>query len=73
MNEHGRPIGEGHHNAKLLDWEVEVLLELRDEGWGYKRLAKHFDVSTRSVRAYCSGKNRCQIPVDFRPPVRVTR
>ena len=66
LNERGRRIGESHPMAKLMDWEVVVLLELRDEGWGYKRLAKHFDISTRTVRGICNCTIRAQTPMQFR-------
>jgi len=62
VNEAGRPIGEGHHKTILKDWELEVLFELREAGWGYTRLAAHFDISRRTVRDYCCGRSRCQTP-----------
>ena len=62
VNERGLRIGEGHHSSVLTDNEVQVMLELRDEGWGYKRLARHFDVARTTVRNICSGKHRHQTP-----------
>ena len=44
----------------------KVELELRDEGWGYKRLAKHIDISTRTVRGICNCTIRAQTPMRFR-------
>lgn len=62
VNAKGLRIGEGHPRSVLTDNEVDVLLELRAEGYGYKRLARHFDVSRTTVRNICSGKYRSQTP-----------
>lgn len=71
-NDRGARVGEDHHNAKLTDAEVELLLALRAQGWGYRRLAAKFDVSKRTVRGYCSGRSRHQVPTRWkvveRPP-----
>ena len=34
-----RPRPDSHHNAKLIDADVELLLTLHGEEWGYRRLA----------------------------------
>lgn len=60
VNARGVRIGESHPKAVLTDNEIDVLLELRAEGWGYKRLARHFDVARTTVRNICSGKFRSQ-------------
>jgi hypothetical protein len=62
VNDRNLRIGEDHQNAVLSDREVEQLLQLRREGWGYKRLAKAFEVSKAQVRRIVSGKQRHQIP-----------
>jgi len=66
VNEVGARVGESHHNAKLTDAEVDMLLQLREEGWGYRRLAAMFDVSKRTVRGYCAGQRRCQVPARWK-------
>jgi hypothetical protein len=60
VNERGLRIGEDHHNAKLTDAEVELLLVLRREGWGYRRLAAKFEVARNLVVLICKGKRRNQ-------------
>lgn len=60
INEAGLRIGEDHHNAKLTDAEVEMLLQLRYEGWGYRRLAAKFEVARNLVVLICRGKRRAQ-------------
>jgi hypothetical protein len=59
VNENGRRVGDFHPNAKLSDGDVELLLEMREEGWGYRRLAAKFEVSKNLVRMICAGKRRC--------------
>lgn len=66
VNERGLRVGEDHQNAKLTDAEIDVLLEFRQRGWGYKRLAKKFEISKAQVRRICSGAARHQTPSAFR-------
>lgn len=62
VNERGRVVGEGHKGAKLTDAEVDLLLELHEDGHGYDWLAAKFGVSKSCVRWICVGRNRCQTP-----------
>jgi len=55
-------VGDYHPNARISDGDVELLLEMRDEGWGYRRLAAKFEVSKNLVRMICAGKRRCSRP-----------
>ena len=59
-NEHGHPIGEDHHRAKLTNQDVDLILALRDEGWSYGQLAKKFEVSKSQVRNIVKGLERVQ-------------
>lgn len=72
VNERGLRIGEDHHNAKLSDADVELMLLLRLDGWGYRRLAAKFECSKRVVRDICAGKRRGQVCAGHRV-VRVAR
>ncbi|MFV0680000.1 hypothetical protein [Ottowia sp.] len=60
FNERGWRIGQMHPRALYTDREVELVLELRDEGWGYKRIAKKMEMPRRTVRDICSARIRCQ-------------
>jgi hypothetical protein len=67
VNERGLRIGEDHQHAKLTNREIDMLLELREQLdaqgkhlWGYKRLAKKFDISPSHARYVCKGHSRCQ-------------
>jgi len=66
VNAKGRRVGDSHHNARLTDAEVDRLLTLREEGWGYRKLAATFEVSKTLVRNICNGKARCQVPTHWR-------
>jgi hypothetical protein len=67
VNAKGRRVGDSHHNAQLTNEEIDTLLNLHFvEGWGYRRLAAKFEVSKSSVRNYCLGRARCQVPSQWR-------
>lgn len=50
--------GENHPKAKLTDHEVELLRNCRASGMGWKKLARKFDISSRSARDICNFKRR---------------
>lgn len=66
VNERGLRVGQDHQRAKLTNHEVELLLALRAQGWGYRRLAAKFEISKAQVRRICSGEARHQIPSAYR-------
>lgn len=66
INEKGLRVGDSHHNARLTDHEVDMLLSLRDEGWSYRQLAEKFDVSKSTAHKICQGHRRCQIPSRYK-------
>lgn len=66
VNERGYRLGEGHHNARYPDCVVDQVLFLREEGWGYKRIATAMEMPKRTVRDICDGKRRCQTASDWR-------
>jgi hypothetical protein len=61
LNERGRPIGESHPRAVLTDHEVELVLELRGEGYSLGWLAKKFECSKGCIQAICDGRNRAHL------------
>jgi hypothetical protein len=65
VNARGSAIGEDHPRAALTNHEAQLLLELRDEGYGYGWLAGKFEISKRAVRAICSGKTYGQHPAGY--------
>lgn len=75
VNELGARVGDSHHNARLTNGEVDLLLSLRDEGWSYQMLADKFDLSKSGARDICKGYSRNQIPIRYKEvyaPVRHT-
>lgn len=66
VNDIGRRIGDSHHNAKLTNGDVELLLALHVEGLGYRRLAAKFEVSKSHVRYIVKGRWRSQVATDWR-------
>lgn len=54
-----RRCGQAHPRAVLTDHEVDLMRMLHEiEGWGYKRLAKKFEVPKRTVRDICNYRYR---------------
>ena len=66
VNERGLRVGDSHHNARLTNHEVDLLLTLRDEGWSYRKLAEKFEISKSGVRKICAGQTRCQIATKYK-------
>lgn len=75
-NGKGIRLGEDHQNAKLTNDEVDMMMRLRDEGWGWAKLAEKFEISKRHVRDIAAGKKRCQTASKWRvvrlPPPHAT-
>lgn len=61
VNDRGYVIGEQHHRAKLTDHEVDLVLQLLDEGVSERVVAAKFEVSRRTIRDYKRGSLRSQI------------
>jgi hypothetical protein len=66
VNENGQRVGETHPRAKLTDHEVELLLELRGEGFSYGWLAVKFEISKKHAWRICTGVARGQTPARHR-------
>ena len=60
FNEEGRRIGETHHKAVLTDHEVDLMLQLREEGYGYDWLAEKFEISRWTAQSICLRRRRNQ-------------
>lgn len=66
LNENGLRIGESHANARLSDWQVEMIRTLHADGLSYSQLAKRFDQSKGAIAKICRYERRNQIPVDWK-------
>lgn len=60
LNEAGRRIGQEHPRAKLLDVEVEQVLELLESGLSYAQVAEKMAVSKSCVAHIATGRRRGQ-------------
>jgi hypothetical protein len=71
VNESGLRVGEDHPQARLTDYEVELLRTMHEhEGVGYGRLAKMFEISKRTAARICKYEVRNQNPAAFRAVAR---
>lgn len=61
VNENGRRVGEGHPRAKLLDREVDQVLDLLEAGLSYAAVAAKFDVSKSCIAHIATGRRRGQV------------
>lgn len=62
LNEHGRVVGQEHPRAKLLDSEVDQVLDLVDAGFSLGQVAEKMGVSKSCVQKIADGTRRCQTP-----------
>ncbi|WP_286744592.1 hypothetical protein [Aquabacterium sp. UBA2148] len=58
VNERGIRVGQWHQRAILTDADIDRMLQLRDQGFSWKKLAAFFECSARHCRDICSGKKR---------------
>lgn len=63
LNERGNRIGESNPNAECTDHEVELALQLREQGFSFGFIARKFEVSKGTVYDWFSGRRRGQAPV----------
>ena len=66
VNDRGQRVGEDHPGAVLTNHEVDLLLELRGEGYSYGWLSVKFEVSKSCVAKICRGEHRAQSAVVYR-------
>jgi len=70
LNERGNRIGESNPNAECSDHEVELAVELREQGFSFGWIARKFEVSKGTVYDWCSGRRRGQAAVRVKDVVR---
>ena len=63
LNARGNRIGESTPRAGLTDHEVELIHELRAEGFSYSWLAHKFETPRSAISDICLGRRRCQVAV----------
>ena len=61
VNERGRRIGETHHNALISDAVVDLMRDRHeDDGVGYRKISREFNVALTTVRKICTYERRAQ-------------
>ena len=60
-NDRGFVVGEDHHRAKLTDHEVDLIIQLREEGMKLIEIAEKFEISKTEVCYICLGRRRAHI------------
>lgn len=63
VNEFGRRVGEGHPGAKLLDREVDQVLDLLGAGLSYAEVARLYFVSKSCIAHIATCRRRAQVSV----------
>lgn len=66
VNERGLRIGEDHQHARYTNSEVRMVLELRDEGMSYGRIAETMEMPKSTVACICKATRRCQVAAAFK-------
>jgi hypothetical protein len=61
--ENGYRIGETHQRSIINDHDVDLMLQLREEGYSIRWLAEKFEVSRMCAWSICSGRTRGQAAV----------
>lgn len=62
----GKPIGESNPRAKYTDLEVDEVLVLRDEGFGFGTIARLMDMPKSTIWSICIGRTRAQHAVRWK-------
>lgn len=66
INGRGLRVGEDHQNARYTNGEVERVLELREEGMSYNRIARLMDMPKSTVASICRHERRAVVVVAWR-------
>ena len=63
LNDRNCVVGQDHPRAVLTNHDVDLMLELREQGYSLSWLAKKFEVSKACAQHVCSGYRRAQVVV----------
>lgn len=67
VNEDGRRIGEGHHNAHIPDAVVDAIRDDHEDlGMGYIALSAKYGISKNTIRKIVTYERRAQTPVRWK-------
>ena len=67
VNERGNRVGQSHHNARLTDYEVDMIRQLHFAAkMSYPRIAEKFEVSAHTVKDICLFRRRAEVPARWK-------
>lgn len=66
VTDKGCRVGQDHPRAKLTNADIDLLLQMRDDGMSYGRLAEIFEAPKASVACWCKATRRNTAPTAFR-------
>lgn len=58
IGDSGRPVGESAANAKYTDAEIDMVFELRNQGYFYREISEMMDMPIRTIRTFLDGSRR---------------
>jgi len=59
VSEHGIPLGDHHHRTKIPDAAVKAMFEMKDDGMGWRRIARAFpEWSPWTIRDILASRRR---------------
>lgn len=64
VGEWNNVIGQGHPNARFTDHERELVVELAQDGWSIRQIARKLEMSKSSVQRICAGN--VALPREYR-------
>lgn len=69
LSDTGYAVGEGHHNAKLTNADVDSVFELREAGLSLSQIGLKFGVGKACIFKILHGRTRAETPVAWRTGV----
>ena len=66
IGDSGRPVGESAPNAKYTDAEIDMVFELRNQGYFYREISEMMDMPIRTIRTVLDGSRRSKHVVGWK-------
>ena len=67
LTETGHRVGETHHNATIPEATIAEIRRLHEEeGWGYDRLARQFNIPKGTIGKICRYERRAAVPKQWK-------
>ena len=66
VNERGHVVGQSHPRAVLTDHEIDLMFELREQGYSYGWLAMKFEITKGACWKIVQGLRRGHVVAEWR-------